>query len=67
MHLASLQEMLLFPILLTTLFGGGACGKKPNILFILTDDQDRHMESVQHMKNLQVCSTPLWKQEAAQA
>lgn len=25
-----------------------------NILFILTDDQDWHMESVDHMKNLKV-------------
>lgn len=29
--------------------------KKPNILFILTDDQDWHMESVDHMRNLKVC------------
>lgn len=27
--------------------------KKPNILFILTDDQDWHMESMQHMPFLQ--------------
>lgn len=23
--------------------------KKPNILFIITDDQDSHMESIEHM------------------
>lgn len=28
--------------------------KKPNILFILTDDQDLHMESVEHMPYLNV-------------
>lgn len=28
-------------------------GKKPNILFILTDDQDWHMESTQHMPSPQ--------------
>lgn len=28
--------------------------KKPNILFILTDDQDLHMESVDHMPYLKV-------------
>lgn len=28
--------------------------KRPNILFILTDDQDLHMESVQHMQYLKV-------------
>ncbi|OQU94859.1 hypothetical protein CLAIMM_01150 [Cladophialophora immunda] len=30
-----------------------AVPKKPNILFILTDDQDLHMESLQHMPLLQ--------------
>jgi N-acetylglucosamine-6-sulfatase len=29
-----------------------AVAKKPNILFILTDDQDLHMESVDHMPHL---------------
>lgn len=28
--------------------------KRPNILFILTDDQDLHMESVEHMQYLKV-------------
>lgn len=27
--------------------------KRPNILFILTDDQDGHMESIEHMPLLQ--------------
>lgn len=27
--------------------------KKPNILFIITDDQDGHMESLEHMPLLQ--------------
>ena len=31
------------------LFTGFAVAKKPNILFVLTDDQDWHMESMQHM------------------
>jgi N-acetylglucosamine-6-sulfatase len=30
-----------------------AIAKPPNILFILTDDQDWHMESMQHMPYLQ--------------
>jgi len=30
-----------------------AIHKKPNILFILTDDQDWHMESLKHMPLLQ--------------
>ena len=29
--------------------------RSPNILFILTDDQDLHMESVDHMQHLKVC------------
>ena len=33
----------------------GACqAKRPNILFFLTDDQDLHMESVEHMQYLKV-------------
>ncbi|KAF2014187.1 Arylsulphatase [Aaosphaeria arxii CBS 175.79] len=31
----------------------GATAKKPNILFILTDDQDWHMQSLEHMPFLQ--------------
>lgn len=27
--------------------------KQPNILFIITDDQDSHMESIEHMPLLQ--------------
>lgn len=50
-HLSRLQML---PLLLLALCGRVVCGNKPNILFILTDDQDRHMESVQHMKNLRV-------------
>lgn len=42
----SLVQLLLF-------FGGRADAKRPNILFILTDDQDAHMESVHHMPYLQ--------------
>lgn len=34
-----------------------AISKKPNILFILTDDQDLHMEAGEHMPYLQVCLT----------
>lgn len=40
---------------LLVLLGSGvvAAAKRPNILFILTDDQDSHMESVDHMPYLQ--------------
>ena len=31
----------------------GAC-RNPNIVFILTDDQDVHMGAAEHMPNLQV-------------
>ncbi|KAH8673257.1 alkaline-phosphatase-like protein [Ilyonectria robusta] len=34
------------------LFGSSAVCGRPNILFILTDDQDLHMESVEHMPYL---------------
>ena len=50
--------MRLLQAFLAALWGSVAYGKKPNILFILTDDQDRHMESVQHMRNLQVPFIP---------
>lgn len=42
--------------LLFVLFVFGHLGRcaKPNILFILTDDQDWHMESVDHMQYLKV-------------
>lgn len=45
-------------ILATLLLAGLAHGraKRPNILFILTDDQDLHMDSVEHMPNLRVRS-----------
>lgn len=33
---------------------GFAQAKQPNILFVLTDDQDLHMESVEHMPYLKV-------------
>lgn len=33
-----------------------ASSKRPNILFVLTDDQDSHMEAAEHMPYLQVCS-----------
>lgn len=37
---------------------GRAVSSRPNILFILTDDQDWHMESVEHMTYLKViCRT----------
>lgn len=35
---------------------GRAVSSRPNILFILTDDQDWHMESVDHMNYLKVIS-----------
>lgn len=37
---------------------GRAVSSRPNILFILTDDQDWHMESVDHMKYLKVITRP---------
>lgn len=39
------------------LFAAGAAlaaDKRPNILFILTDDQDMHMEGADHMEFLKV-------------
>lgn len=36
------------------LFGSSVVCGRPNILFILTDDQDLHMESVEHMPYLEV-------------
>jgi hypothetical protein len=35
-----------YPLLLWQLFSIAASAKKPNFLFILTDDQDWHMESL---------------------
>lgn len=40
-----------FGLLLVAQFG---LAERPNILFILTDDQDWHMESVTHMPYLKV-------------
>lgn len=42
----SLLQLLLF-------FADWVDAKRPNILFILTDDQDAHMESFHHMAYLQ--------------
>jgi len=36
-------------LLLGIVFALCAAAKRPNILFIITDDQDSHMESVEHM------------------
>lgn len=45
------------------LFVQAALCSRPNIVFILTDDQDLHMESVQHMPHLTVRMTysTVWK------
>lgn len=44
----------------TLLFSGLAVAStQPNILFILTDDQDKHMGSPDYMPQLQVCSIVL--------
>lgn len=41
----------------TLLFSGLAVAStQPNILFILTDDQDKHMGSPDYMPQLQVCT-----------
>lgn len=40
------------------LLAGLANAKRPNILFILTDDQDLRMESVEHMPFLRVLEHP---------
>ena len=42
-----------FKLVVALLASIAAASKKPNILFILTDDQDWHMESLQHMPLLQ--------------
>lgn len=47
------------------LLGGAlASAKQPNILFVLTDDQDLHMNSVDYMPLLQVTSTILYPEVA---
>ncbi|KIW33605.1 uncharacterized protein PV07_00441 [Cladophialophora immunda] len=46
--------MLQYVLVTLLLVGFGLAGqKRPNILFILTDDQDRHMEAAEHMPYLQ--------------
>lgn len=41
------------------LLGGAlASAKQPNILFVLTDDQDLHMNSLDYMPLLQVRAIP---------
>ena len=46
--------MAFFALATLLIFASGlAASKQPNILFILTDDQDAHMQSVQHMPLLQ--------------
>lgn len=47
------QQMRASLIQLLLVLGSGAVAKRPNILFVLTDDQDAHMESVDHMPFLQ--------------
>lgn len=46
-------QILSLAACLLSLSGTGAAERPPNILFILTDDQDWHMESMQHMPFLQ--------------
>lgn len=41
------------------LSGLAVASSRPNILFVLTDDQDKHMNSPEYMPNLQVGSRPL--------
>lgn len=41
--------MVIYSLLLTVLSLTCVVAKRPNILFIITDDQDGHMESVEHM------------------
>ncbi len=43
----------MFSILLAALFGALVTATKPNIVFILTDDQDKHMDSLSYMKSVQ--------------
>lgn len=38
------------------LSGLAVASSQPNILFVLTDDQDKHMNSPEHMPKLQVGS-----------
>lgn len=45
---------LLKLLLLTTL----AVAKKPNILFVLTDDQGKYVGGLEHMPKLQVSLSP---------
>ncbi|KAK5995678.1 Arylsulfatase [Cladobotryum mycophilum] len=40
-------------LLLFTTLGANAASKRPNIIFILTDDQDNHMNTLDHMPSLQ--------------
>jgi len=47
--------MNLFQILL---LAGLAIAKRPNILFILTDDQGKHVGGLDHMPKLQVNILP---------
>lgn len=48
-----LSRILLGVGLLGTAAGVGGLESRPNIVFILTDDQDTHMNSVEHMPLLQ--------------
>lgn len=54
MPLHSLRSLVTWLLASTsTVAVAAASSKQPNILFILTDDQDWHMESLKHMPLLQ--------------
>lgn len=50
---SKMHNTMLSRLLLASYFAAGALGKKPNIVFLLTDDQDLHMNSLDYMHGVQ--------------